>query len=358
MAIDRGTARAARRTCGLQGRGRRHSQVALAVAVALYGAASLRVTARAADDDTSMGTTLQEVVITARKRTENLQDVPESIDVFTSKDLENLSISQFEDYATKTPSVTFVSIGPGQTQFFMRGVSDGSSPNAQNLSTTGFFVDDMSMSYYGVMPDLHSYDIERIEVLNGPQGTLFGAGSMSGAVRIISKKPDLDAFSAGIDLDGGKIQHGTDNTTYEGFVNLPLIDGRTALRLSAYSVHDGGFIDNLLTTRQWVNGVVSNNAAWARSNYNTQSVAGGRAAIRQVIAEGLGSQPDLLLPAPAAQWRLGPGSALRRRQGLALRARERQQLPALVRSAPRRRCRHRRSGLCRDLLVAEPAHHR
>ncbi len=275
MAIGRGKARGARR----------HSTVALAVAVAIYGTTSTAVTAWA-DDDTSAGATLQEIVVTARKRTENLQDVPESIDVFTSKDLENLSISQFEDYATKTPSVTFNSIGPGQTQFFMRGVSDGSSPNAQNLSTTGFFVDDMSMSYYGVIPDLHSYDIERIEVLNGPQGTLFGAGAMAGAIRIISKKPDTDSFSAGFDGDAGKIDHGTDNTTYEGFVNLPLIDGRTALRLSAYSVHDGGFIDNLLTTRQWVNGVVSNNAAWARNDYNTQTVAGGRAAIRQIIADG------------------------------------------------------------------------
>jgi len=259
--------------------------VALAVAAAIYGATSLRMTAHA-DDDTSVGATLQEIVVTARKRSENLQDIPESIDVFTSKDLQNLSISQFEDYATKTPSVTFVSIGPGQTQFFMRGVSDGSSPNAQNTSSTGFFVDDMSMSYYGVIPDLHSYDIERIEVLNGPQGTLFGAGSMSGAIRIISKKPDVDAFSAGADVDAGKIDHGTDNTTYESFVNLPLVDGRTAVRLSAYSLHDGGFIDNLLTTRQWVNGVVSNNAAWARPDYNTQTVAGGRAAIRQVIADG------------------------------------------------------------------------
>ena len=69
-------------------------------------------------------------MITARKRTENLQDVPESIDVFTSKDLENLQISQFEDYATKTPSVTFVSSGPGRRRYFMRGVSDGSNPNA------------------------------------------------------------------------------------------------------------------------------------------------------------------------------------------------------------------------------------
>ncbi len=140
----------------------------------------------------------------------------------------------------------------------------------------------MSMSYYGSIPDLHTYDIERIEVLNGPQGTLFGAGAMSGAIRIISNKPDPNAFSAGFDLDGGKIQHGGYNSTYEGFVNLPIIDGRTAVRLSGYSLQDGGFIDNLLTTRDWVNGVVSTNAPWARNDYNTQHIEGMRAAIKQV----------------------------------------------------------------------------
>jgi hypothetical protein len=75
--------------------------------------------------------------------------------------------------------------------FFMRGVSDGSNPNVVNTSSTGFFLDDMSLSYYGSIPDLHSYDMERIEVLNGPQGTLFGAGSMSGAIRLVTAKPDL-----------------------------------------------------------------------------------------------------------------------------------------------------------------------
>ena len=268
-----------------QGELRARSSVGFAVAAALYGVTTLRVAPVVADDETGAANVLQEIVVTARKRTENLQDVPESIDVFTAKDLENLSISQFEDYATKTPSVSFISTGPGTQMFFMRGVSDGSNPNVSNTSSTGFFVDDMSMSYYGSIPDLHSYDIERIEVLNGPQGTLFGAGSMSGAIRIISNKPDPTAFSAGVDLDGGKIDNGGTNTTYEGFVNLPLIEGRTAIRLSGYAVEDGGFIDNLLTTRDWVNGVVSNNAAWARNDYNTQNVNGMRAAIKQVFTE-------------------------------------------------------------------------
>jgi outer membrane receptor protein involved in Fe transport len=262
------------------------SAVAVAVATVLYGASTLPVSAALADEEAGGGYALQEIVVTARKRTENLQDVPESIDVFTAKDLENLQISQFEDYATKTPSVSFISIGPGTQQFFMRGVSDGSNPNVSNTSSTGFFVDDMSMSYYGSIPDLHAYDMERIEVLNGPQGTLFGAGSMSGAVRLVTKKPEIDAFSAGIDGDIGKITHGTSDSSYEGFLNLPLVDGRTAVRLSAYAVRDGGFIDNLLTTRHWVNGVVSDNAPWARDHYNTQNVEGVRAALKQVIAEG------------------------------------------------------------------------
>jgi iron complex outermembrane recepter protein len=258
--------------------------VSLAVAAVLYGAAAVRggpaVAANAATSDS-----IQEIVVTARKRTENLQDVPQSIDVFTSKDLNNLSISQFEDFATRTPSVSFISIGPGTQQFFMRGVSDGSNPNVTNTSSTGYFIDDMSMSYYGTIPDVHDYDIERIEVLNGPQGTLFGAGSMSGAIRTVTNKPDPHAFSAGVDVDGGKIDHGGINTTYEGFVNLPIVDGKTAIRLSGFYVYGGGFIDNLLTTRHWANGVTSTNAAWAGNNYNTQHLEGGRVAIKQVFTD-------------------------------------------------------------------------
>ena len=162
--------------------------------------------AAAAADVTTGG--LQEVVVTARKREENLQDVPVSIDVFTAKDMQNLGITSFDDYAQKVPSISFISVGPGTQLFVMRGVSDGSNPNYANTSATGFFVDDMSMSWIGVQPDLHLYDIERIEVLNGPQGTTFGAGSMAGAIRYITNKPDVNAFSAGVDFDAGQIQGG------------------------------------------------------------------------------------------------------------------------------------------------------
>jgi iron complex outermembrane receptor protein len=261
------------------------SKLSLAVAAALYGATAMYGIPVFAAAAGTASDTLAEITVTARKRAENLQDVPQSIDVYTAKDLQNLAITRFEDYATKTPSVSFISTGPATQMFFMRGVSDGSNPNVVNTSSTGFFVDDMSTSFFGTIPDLHQYDTERIEVLNGPQGTLFGAGSMSGAIRIVTNKPDPNAFSAGVDVDGGKIQAGGVNSTYEGFVNLPIVEGRTALRLSVYAVHDGGFIDNLLTTRNWVNGVVSNNAQFARNNYNTQNIDGGRAAVKQVFSD-------------------------------------------------------------------------
>jgi len=273
---------------GATGRVLTRTKLSVAIAAVLSGAAAVHgepaATTAAPAAAAPSDTTLQEITVTSRKRIENLQDVPQSIDVFTSKDLQNLAISQFEDYAAKTPSISFISIGPGTQQFFMRGVSDGSNPNVTNTSSTGFFVDDLSMSYYGSIPDFHEYDIERIEVLNGPQGTLFGAGSMSGAVRIITNKPDPKAWDAGIDTDYGKIDGGGNNWTYEGFVNMPLVEGKTAVRLSGYSVYDGGFINNLLTTRTWsASGVVSTNGAWAGKNFNTQNVEGARVAVKQVF---------------------------------------------------------------------------
>jgi outer membrane receptor protein involved in Fe transport len=235
------------------------SKISLAVAAALAVAPPRAPAMEPADVSA-----LQEIVVTARKREENLQDVPLSIDVFTKKDMQNLGITNFDDYAQKVPSISFISTGPGTQLFVMRGVSDGSNPNYANTSSTGFFVDDMSMSSNGSQPDLHLYDIERIEILNGPQGTTFGAGAMSGWTNI---------------------QGGQNNWTYEGFVNLPIIEGVLGFRASAFSDSQGGFIDNRFLTRTWINGAVSNNAPWARNNYNHEHIEGGRAALKTVLGD-------------------------------------------------------------------------
>jgi len=254
------------------------SKIGLAVAAALAVAPPRAVAADSADNPQ-----LSEIVVTARKRSENLQDVPVSIDVFTKKDMQDLGINGFDDFAVKTPSISFISTGPGTQFFVMRGVADGSNPNYANTSATGFFLDDMSLSASGVQPDLHLYDIERIEVLNGPQGTTYGASSMAGAIRYVTNKPDVHAFSAGFDFDGGHIQGGQENWTYEGFFNAPLIDGVLGFRMSAFSDSHGGFITNALTTRTWVNGAVSDNSPWAGTDYNREHVEGGRAALKGVI---------------------------------------------------------------------------
>jgi len=259
------------------------SVLGMAIAAVIYGGFS----ARQAHAD-AMDAVLQEIVVTARKRAENLQDVPQNIDVYTPQDLRNLGIVKLEDYVALTPSMSMISIGPGRQRFFLRGASDGSNPNYGfgNISTTGFLVDDLSFSFRGNTPDLHLYDVERIEVLNGPQGTLFGPGAMSGAVRIITNKPDPNAFSAAVDVDESQINHGANNWSYEGYANIPLIEGRTALRLSGYAVRQGGYIDNVLATRNWANGVTSTNAEWAGRNQNTRDILGGRIALLHDLSDG------------------------------------------------------------------------
>ncbi len=280
--------RAARNSSLASPRRPRGTQIGLAVAAALAGATMPYTLARAetaAADTSSSGSGggLQEVVVTARKREENLQDVPISMDVFTSKDMQNLGITSLDDYAQKDPTISFVSVGPGTQVVVMRGASDGSSPNYSNTSAVGFFFDDSSLSWGSVQPDLHLYDIERIEVLSGPQGTTFGAGSMTGAIRYITHKPDVNSVSAGVDFNAGQIQNGQQNWTYEGFFNVPIIEGVLGFRASGFSDSHGGFIDNQLTTRTWVNGAVSNNAAWARNDYNRSHNEGGRAALQYVL---------------------------------------------------------------------------
>ncbi len=258
------------------------SPLAMAIASVLYGGAVLAPGFVHADGSGM----LEEIVVTARKRTESVQNIPASVGVYSKEALDNLAITKVEDYAIRTPSISMISIGPGTQYLFIRGASDGSNPEVPSNSVSGFFMNDVSVSYFGGIPDLHAYDLERIEVLNGPQGTLYGSGSMSGAVRLIPSRPDPTAFSGGIDIDGSRFAGGSSaNHTEEGYVNIPLGNGKTAIRVSAFHEKQGGFINNLLRTRDWKNGTSSTNAEWARDDYNTQTFKGGRIALLHNINE-------------------------------------------------------------------------
>ncbi len=197
--------------------------------------------------DTAETATLEEVVVTAQKRSEDLQKVPISLQVLGGDKLEQLQVSGFDDYAKLLPSLSYRSLGPGQTQLFFRGISssNGTVPlHAGFLPSSGLYLDDIPVTTVAGALDIHVYDIARIEALAGPQGTLYGASSLSGTLRIITNKPDPSAFSAGYDVKADKWKDGDGGGAFEGYVNIPLSD-HAAIRLVGYYEHDGGYINNV-----------------------------------------------------------------------------------------------------------------
>ena len=209
------------------------TQVALVSGLSLMAAMGLSAAATAQES-----LKLEEVLVTAQKRSESLQDVPISITAFDSQALEDLNITNFQDYVMQIPSVSFIQRRPGQAQLFMRGISDGGNPN-QSLQgpSVAVYLDEQPVTAIGLNLDIHVYDIERIETLIGPQGTLYGAASQAGNLRIITNKPDPNQFEAGFDLSGETISDGGEGYMAEGFVNIPLGDraaGRSERQLDRH----------------------------------------------------------------------------------------------------------------------------
>ncbi len=227
------------------------------------------------------GTTLEEITVTATRRAESLQSVPLAVQAITNERLEALHIQSFDDYAKFLPSVSFQTAGPGYARVLIRGISSDHDPNHSGPQpTVGVYIDDQPITTIQGAPDIHMYDIARVEALAGPQGTLYGASSESGTVRIITNKPDPSAFRAGYDVQGNWMAHGGPGGTAEGFVNVPLSSG-AAIRLVGWDEHTSGFIDNVPATRTFaVTGVTINNSAFAKKHYNDVDVYGGRAALK------------------------------------------------------------------------------
>ena len=235
--------------------------------------------ARAADAAKDQG--LGEVIVTAQKREENLQSVPASVQALGATKIEQLHIKDFNDYIKYLPSVAYQSFGPGSSNVFMRGVAaDNQSNHSGSQPSVGTYLDEQPVTTVGGALDVHIYDIARVESLAGPQGTLYGASSMAGTIRIITNKPDTHGFAAGYDLQGNSVDHGSAGYVAEGFVNIPVMADKAAVRLVGWSEHDGGYIDNVLGTRTFSTGITVNNAAYVKNNYNTVDTYGGRAALK------------------------------------------------------------------------------
>ena len=239
-----------------------------------------------------------EIIVTAQKRSENLQNVPISIQVLGTKKLDQLDVANFNDFAKLLPSVTFQSFQPGQTTVYIRGVASGGDGNHSGpLPSVGVYLDEQPVTTIGGTLDIHIYDIARIEALAGPQGTLYGASSESGTIRIITNKPVIGEFSARIDTEVNTVDHGGVGGKVEGVVNLPIND-RMAARVVGWYQHNAGYIDNIPGTRTFLpdaNGVsiTKNNAAFVKNNYNDATVIGGRAALKIDLDDNWTAEPTV-----------------------------------------------------------------
>ncbi|MEM9317022.1 MAG: TonB-dependent receptor, partial [Pseudomonadota bacterium] len=224
---------------------------------------------------------IEEVVVTATKRSENLQDVPISITALGQSTLDDLNINDFTGYVQQLPSVSFAQRRPGQASLFMRGISEGGNGN-QSLQgpSVAIYLNEQPVTAIGFNLDPHVYDVERIEVLMGPQGTLYGAASQAGTLRIITNQPSTEAFEAGFDLTAETISGGGDGWMAEGFMNLPLSD-RMALRVAAWWDDDGGFIDAVPDSITYpLSGITRTNDGFVRDDFNEAEKQGLRAALK------------------------------------------------------------------------------
>jgi outer membrane receptor protein involved in Fe transport len=272
--------------------------VATAVLLALAGAQAM------AQDTTTLG----EVTVTAQKRAENLQDVPISLDAMGEQKLEELNVQNFRDYVQFLPSVTTspssgggVGSGPGFALVYMRGVTTGGDGQATTSQpSVGTYLDEQPITTVQGNLDVHLYDIARVEALAGPQGTLYGASSQAGTIRIITNKPDPSAFDAGYSLEANMVDSDDVGYVAEGFVNLPMGDN-AALRLVGWTLKDAGWIDNKLATRTYLidqadpdDDFTTTNTDRVEDNYNTIDTTGARAALRINLGENWTVTPQLM----------------------------------------------------------------
>ncbi len=243
---------------------------ALVFAILFAGRAAA---AEASDNNTEA--VLEEITVTASKRgLQTLQDVPMTITALSGDTIEAMGADNFTDFARVVPGLTFQDQGPGDKFYIIRGLQ------SKGKATTGVYYDETVVTSStqtdgdggGRQPDIKLVDIERIEVLRGPQGTLYGSSSMGGTLRFITRKPNAEEFSANIDITGSSTSSGGDNWAVNGMLNFPLVEDKLALRVVGWTRNESGFVDNIRL---------------GNSDINTERTDGGRATARWYASEDL-----------------------------------------------------------------------
>ncbi len=193
----------------------------------------------AVEDDTD---SLDEIIVTANRKVQRLMEVPQSITALTGTNLEELGADNFSDYARFVPGLDFVEFAPGLTRMTIRGVSA-----EVGASTVSYYIDEISITAgdQGAQADFKMFDVERVEVLRGPQGTLYGEGSMGGTIKVITKKPDSTKFEGAMDATAGTITGGAEDYSISGMLNVPVFEDKLAVRAVGLYRKSGGWIDNI-----------------------------------------------------------------------------------------------------------------
>lgn len=256
----------------------RAAVVASFFASTMLASTALHAQAAPASTDAASST---DIVVTAQRRSEPLQNVPISLSALTSAKLTQNNIANFNDFTKLLPSVSFQSTQPGQTTVYMRGIASGGDGNHSGPQpSVGFYLDEQPVTTIGGTLDVHIYDMQRIEALAGPQGTLYGASSESGTIRLLTNKPDTKRFYGAMDGELNSGHHGAMGGKLEGFVNIPL-SSNAALRVVGWYQHDAGYIDNTHGTYTFTGSNIKiDNASQVQNNFNPTDLAGGRAALK------------------------------------------------------------------------------
>jgi len=220
---------------------------------------------------------LEEIVVTARKRTENLQDVPESILAISEAAIARAGLQTMDDYARRIPSLSYVARGPGANKIIFRGVTEAGTAFFTD-SSAAVYLDEQPLTQPTLTPEPRLIDIARIEALSGPQGTLYGGSAQSGTLRIVTNKADPTAFAANVSASVSSGSTSDVSHDVSGVLNFPLVQDKLALRLVGFSARDGGFIDNVLGLSP--GGGFDNSSVVEENAAGEAEYAGGRASLR------------------------------------------------------------------------------